>query len=222
MDKEDFTKQLKGILRDFDLILSKSIYEDLSNIQTEKLAEIITRSKAAVSRITGKNSEYYQDVVAIINKPVNYGLKLRAVIGVIKGLLLDLENNYTISMGEIIHADVFSDFIEMAEYLSLKQYKDASAVIIGSTLESHIRNLCIKNNININEEVEEEKTHKKADKMNSELRKKEIYNLAYQKQITAWLDIRNNAAHGKYDQYSQEQVKLMIEGVRNFIINYPA
>lgn len=42
------------------------------------------------------------------------------------------------------------------------------------------------------------------------------------KQITAWLDLRNNAAHGKYDKYSIEEVKLMIAGIRNFLLAFPA
>lgn len=39
-----------------------------------------------------------------------------------------------------------------------------------------------------------------------------------QKNITAWLDLRNKAAHCKYDEYSIEQVNLMYQGVLNFIM----
>jgi hypothetical protein len=35
----------------------------------------------------------------------------------------------------------------MGKYLNDQGYKDAAAVIIGSTLENHLRNLAIKNNI---------------------------------------------------------------------------
>jgi len=38
----------------------------------------------------------------------------------------------------------------------------------------------------------------------------------------AWLDIRNNAAHGKYSEYSDEDVDLMIKGILNFIASNPA
>ena len=58
--------------------------------------------------------------------------------------------------------------------------------------------------------------------MNAELAKKEVFNKTFQKQITAWLDLRNNAAHGKYDQYGEMEVKLMISGILNFIQLYPA
>jgi hypothetical protein len=58
--------------------------------------------------------------------------------------------------------------------------------------------------------------------MNIDLAKAQIYNQSIQKQVTAWLSLRNSAAHGEYDKYTLEQIKLMNEGIRNFIISYPA
>jgi len=37
-----------------------------------------------------------------------------------------------------------------------------------------------------------------------------------QKNVTAWLDLRNKAAHGLYDQYNREQVETMLKGVIEF------
>lgn len=42
--------------------------------------------------------------------------------------------------------------------------------------------------------------------MNAELAGVEAYNRLDQKDVTAWLDLRNKAAHGHYDQYTAEQV----------------
>ncbi|AIY39887.1 hypothetical protein LT85_0727 [Collimonas arenae] len=38
-----------------------------------------------------------------------------------------------------------------------------------------------------------------------------------QKSVTAWLDLRNKAAHGKYSEYTKEQVEVMCQGVVNFM-----
>jgi hypothetical protein len=38
-----------------------------------------------------------------------------------------------------------------------------------------------------------------------------------QKNVTAWLDLRNKAAHGKYAEYETPQVNLLIGGIRDFI-----
>jgi hypothetical protein len=44
----------------------------------------------------------------------------------------------------------------------------------------------------------------------------DIYNLLVQKSVTAWLDLRNKAAHGHYTTYDTAQVNLMLAGVRDF------
>ena len=57
----------------------------------------------------------------------------------------------------------------------------------------------------------------KADRLNAELTKASVYTVLDQKQITAWLDLRNKASHGKYDEFNKEQVRLMISGIIEFI-----
>jgi len=53
--------------------------------------------------------------------------------------------------------------------------------------------------------------------MNSETAgKASVYNKLDQKNVTAWLDLRNKAAHGKYDEYTKEHVELLMQGVLNF------
>lgn len=58
--------------------------------------------------------------------------------------------------------------------------------------------------------------------MNTDLSSAGVYSKLDQKSITAWLDLRNKAAHGKYDEYSQEQVVVVVSGVRDFIVRHPA
>ena len=71
-------------------------------------------------------------------------------------------------------------------------------------------------------EVEQNGVPKKADLLNSELTKQQVYSKLDQKNVTAWLGLRNDAAHGNYDAYGKEQVGLLIAGVRDFISRVPA
>jgi hypothetical protein len=59
---------------------------------------------------------------------------------------------------------------------------------------------------------------KKADSLNSDLAKAEVYTKLDQKSVTTWLDLRNKAAHGKYDKYTKAQVELMVQGVTDFLV----
>ena len=52
--------------------------------------------------------------------------------------------------------------------------------------------------------------------MNAELGGAGVYNKLDQKNVTAWLDLRNKAAHGQYDQYTADQVTTVISGVQEF------
>jgi hypothetical protein len=74
-----------------------------------------------------------------------------AAVPHIAGILFALRTAYSAgylgSVTELVHADIFADFVEMADYLLSEGYKDPSAVIIGSTLEEHLRQLCIKHGI---------------------------------------------------------------------------
>jgi len=42
------------------------------------------------------------------------------------------------------------------------------------------------------------------------------------KNVLAWLDLRNRAAHGHYDGYTEGQVALLIQALRDFITRHPA
>ena len=40
--------------------------------------------------------------------------------------------------------------------------------------------------------------------------------------VTAWLALRNDAAHGNYDEYDHKQVAALIQGVRDFMVRHSA
>lgn len=229
IDREIFIQQLDDIINDYNNFIKTCQYIDLSDKESsDEMGSLITRCISGVSRIVGNNSEYYKSIQIAYDKNLsshyyNNGIKLKHIIGVVKALRKDLEMGYIQSLYEIIHGNVFSDYIEMSSHLLEEGYKDPAAVLTGSTLENHLRNLCIKHSIEIEKQSEKGKIiYLKSDFLNSELAKNEAYTKLYQKQISAWLDLRNNAAHGKYEQYNEFQVQSMIEGVRNFILQYPA
>ncbi len=221
--KEGYINQIKEILEDYKKIvpiISMAFNPPIE--KRNKIHSIITRVITAIERITTKKSEYYKRAEELLKKIDFDKVKVVDVIGVLEGLYKDLDADYLKSFSELIHADIFSDYIEMAEYLLEEGYKNPAAVITGSTLEEHLRKLCIKNGIDIEILSKGKLGPKKADGMNSNLAKEGVYSKLEQKSVTAWLDLRNKAAHGKYTEYDENQVNQLIIGVRDFIIRNPA
>ena len=57
--------------------------------------------------------------------------------------------------------------------------------------------------------------------MNAALAKVDAYGKSDLKNVTAWLSLRNAAAHGKYGEYTKEQVALLLQSIRDFITRVP-
>lgn len=192
---------------------SSAKYHDLSDLPKVDRQGLVTRSIVAVHRITGLNSTYSLEIERIIKELPALHRQTSSVMGIVQALRDDLKDGYLQNLQEIVHAEVFSDFIEMAQHLNESGYKDPAAVLAGSALEVHLKKLSVKNGISI--EVAGKPV--KADKMNADLAKANVYTVLDQKSITAFLDLRNKAAHGKYAEYNKDQVGNLISGVTEFM-----
>lgn len=138
-----------------------------------------------------------------------------------RGILLaakqEIDGGWLFTVKGLVSAEIFSDFLEMAQHLLQESYKDPAAVMTGSVLEEHLRQLCNREGIPVEVEKCGRLSPKKADLLNADLASAGIYNKLDQKSVTSWLDLRNKAAHGNYTEYTKEQVELMYQGVNNFI-----
>ncbi|TCV81349.1 hypothetical protein EDE11_11550 [Methylomonas methanica] len=139
-------------------------------------------------------------------------------IAILNAIRAEIAGGWLISFKGLVTSELFSDFLEMAEHLLENGYKDPAAVMIGSVLEEHLRQLCLKHAIEIEEEKNGRMFPRKADRLNADLARTEVYTKLDQKLITAWLDLRNKAAHGKYSEYTNEQVRQFLSGITDFIV----
>ena len=179
---------------------------------------IITRARNLVHKIAEEDSPYKQEVDSAYGDMWATSYKAEIIIGILLGLRDELTIGALNSVPEFIRGELFENFLEMAEYLNDEGYKDAAAIIAGSSLEAHLRRLAIKYDIEIEiAKSDKNPRYKKAEVINQELYKKKVYSLFDQKQITAWLDLRNNAAHGNYSYYSRDRVMQLIEWTKDFI-----
>jgi len=167
----------------------------------------------------GKSNLYYKEFEGITQRPREQ--TLLSGYEILKSLKEDIENDYITSLRSIVSAEIFSDFLEMADYLLKKEFKDPAAVLIGGVLEEHLRQLCTKHEIPITKQKNDNnEVPKKAAEMNSDLYKNEKYDKVMMQSVSAWLTIRNDASHGNYNNYNAQQVRNMYEGVMDFISRY--
>jgi hypothetical protein len=221
--EKHFINQLDAAIKLAKDVKTASQYGDFSDMDFDpRTMQAIAANRAAVVRTSGPNSPYSKQVLEIIDGTARDGVQAVKIGGVSEALRNDLQAGFMRSYEELIHGELFGDFLEMADHLVDSGYKDAGAVIAGSALEAHIRQLCKKNGIAIDVVSAAGTKPKKADQMNADLANSTAYSKLDQKNVTSWLDLRNKAAHGKYAEYTKEQVALVVAGVREFISRNPA
>jgi hypothetical protein len=188
---------------------SGSAYKNAEYVDNELLNEWRVKVKNLIVNACGRESEHYKAFIES-EKPVGYGtnydqlLRMKAVFHAAKE---DYLGGYLSTVRDLVQAELFDDELGQAKELLDKKYHVASAIIAGVVLETGIRELCKKNNIETG----------KLNKMNDDLAKNGVYNSLIQKQVTALAGIRNSAAHGKTDEFTIEQVENMIKEIETLL-----
>lgn len=218
-EREIALDQIDRVLAAVNDARGRSQFDDLSDLGPEN-AKLFTLCAATVKRLAPVSSPYSSTIESATSQwGSNYHAALPTAVGALEALRADYDAGTLEALPELIHAELFGDFLEMADHLLESHYKDAAAVLAGSTLEGHLRQLAEKMGLPASDQQGQPL---KADRLNSELTKAGAYEKTDQKAITAWLGLRNNAAHGEYDKFESGQVGLLIAGVRDFIRRTPA
>ena len=189
-------------------------------------SKIIILLQAAINRLSPPRSPYPGRADYTLTKHKGHGWDsniIRELAGILQALRADYAADRIKTFQELVHSDLFADMLEAAEYLLGESYKDPAAVMAGGVMEQHLRELCRKHGIDTSFTTPSGDTKPKmTDTMNADLAKASAYGKIEQKQVTAWAGIRNAAAHGKFGDYDEKQVRQMITGIRDFIGKYPA
>ncbi|MDQ0087636.1 hypothetical protein J2T12_001042 [Paenibacillus anaericanus] len=210
------------ILERFDLlidfgrrVLSTKTYNEYGDdeVDQELAMNWLSSSENLIERVFGSNCVHLKKIENTIGSHsyLTYSPSVR-VLGILKSAKDDYEYSMLIDLKTIIEAEIFDEFLEQAEHLLNSGYFQPAAVITGCVLEDTLRKMCIRYEIEMSERP-------KLDKMNADLSKCGVYNKLTQKQITAWADLRNKAAHGHWDDFNQDDVRMFIQGLRLFMLN---
>ena len=170
-----------------------------------------TNVRNIIETTFGKTSSQFY----LLDKETNDGTKslendfdIYPIVGILQGAVSDLENGFLTGQEFIIAGDIFNDVLEQAKYLNQNNHKDPAAVLARVVIEDALKRIARVENVN---------DSMKASQINDELKKIERYAQPHWRQIQAWLDMGNAAAHGNFDQYSQNDVQRMIEDIERFL-----
>jgi len=225
MRTADLVNRVDQLLKQGSSVLSTrhytQTYGSIPVVNGDAFRGFRTAGLSFIQRLYGADHPHYKEFDKAVHDTYLYASRIEAGIAVLKVIKDELEGGWLFTLRGLLTAEVFSDFLEMAGHFLENEFKDPAAVMAGSVLEEHLRQLCIVKGIPTEEETPDRTLPKKADRLNADLAKAEIYNKLDQKGVTSWLGIRNSAAHGKYDEYTKEQVRLMLQGVTDFMVRVP-
>jgi hypothetical protein len=131
-------------------------------------------------------------------------------IGILRAAREDIGGGYLADVRALISAEVFSDFLEMAQHLFDTGYKDPAAMLAGAVLEDGLRRIGTMRGIKV-------KNRDDLSALNQKCADAALYNRLVQKGVQVWIDIRNHADHAEFDQYTDRDVEDMLRGVGVFL-----
>lgn len=176
-------------------------------LDTKAFTKWATSCLSLLSRVFGSDSDHYVNFRTRYDDYNGWASALDPCHGILQAAAADYSGGYLFRVRSLVRADVLDTVLEQALTLLDAGHKDAACLVVGVALESTLKEMSAQHGV----------AEAKLDKMNTDLCKADAYNMGMQKQVTAWAHWRNKAAHGEWDEYTESDVRHMLEGVRRFV-----
>ncbi len=190
-----------------------------SDVPEEQFRSFVTSALAAISRVAGKDSEYYnaipQDKVAdqIANAGFDKSL-VPTVVGALQSLREAVHKGYLTSLEAKLRANVHDDFLTQANDLLRAGHHIAAMVIAGGVLEDHMLKLVHTRGLTWSGSGS-------LSKYNDNL-KDTLYPQPIWRRIQSIGDVRNDAAHGNFLVVNVDDVTDALKFIPRVLTDYPS
>ncbi len=210
------------IRRRFDELI-----EEANEIKSATDSEAFFVKSLSLTNTVFGDSERRREIDKRINRHIDEWINTAAVgyiRGILQGLQDDYENGFLDNLEERIVANISADYMTQVEGLldegQLGQYDHVpGAVLCGAVLEDALRRLCDRQTPPVETANENGRT-KNLNSLIQDLQKANAFNKLKAQQLRGWAQVRNSAAHGKFDEFNRDDVELMVKGVKNFLADY--
>lgn len=176
-------------------------------VPSDMYKEWATNVLNLLHRTFGESSIHYKNLAEHYTKFEGWASDFNDSYGIFRAAREDYEGGYLFNIRTLAKAEVLSDAISQAKELLASGYKDPACILARVSLESALKDLASRYGV----------SEGKLDRMNADLTKAGAYNMAKQKQITAWAEIGNKAAHGEWTHYTAQDATAMVSGVETLI-----
>ncbi len=164
-----------------------------------------------VGAVFGKESAHFRQVSGMLDLHPEQSYEVNQIVVVLTGGLSDLEGGFLAGQEHLIAGAIFDSVLEEAKHLTEAGFKDPAAVLVRVVVEDCLKRLSREEGLD---------DSAKASAMNDALRDKSRYPKPQWRLVQAWLDIGNSAAHGKFTDYSKDDVLRMVGDVGRFLAQH--
>ncbi len=134
--------------------------------------------------------------------------------GILTALRQDVADGYLRRTVALIAAEVFDDFLEMAQHLLDYGYTAPATSLAGAVLEDGLRR------IGSNSGKVTVRPSDDLQSLNTKCADSGLYTQLERKRIGVWADIRNIADHGRFADLHETDARDLVQGVREFLTAY--
>ena len=166
------------------------------------------QATSCIGDVTGQDSPYFSQFIEATKMPMPVAAGEGTAI--LEALSADVAAGYLRREAELIAAEVFGDFLDMAQHLLDAGYHVAAASLIGAVLEDGLRRLARRHELKVT-------TSDDIAALNNRLASKNIYSNLVRKQVDLWSATRNAADHGEFGEVKPENVREVQAGVVRFL-----
>ena len=190
-----------------------------SSVPEAELRAFVTSALAAIVRIAGKDSQYYENIP---QKSVSKQLAVAGydksfiptVTGVLNALRDSVSQGLLQSLESRLRANIHDDFLVQASELLDADFHVAALVLTGGVLEDHLQKMVQARGLGLPKRGSISKYN--------DLLRDNAYDQPRWRRIQSIGDLRNDAAHGKGSAITLDDAKDAHTFVERFIADNPA
>jgi hypothetical protein len=186
----------------------------------EKLIEWRTKAATLLSLVIPKGHVHRDAAVALAKLQPTYEA-LQEAVSMLRGIKDDLDKGFLDDLTTRIEAEIAADYMGQAAHLLGEGHRGKfdhvpAAVLAGAVLEKVLHTICDQQEPPIPLKGPKGEFKSLAPLVDA-MKKAGVFNEAKAKQLRAWADLRNLAAHGEFHQFKHGDVDAMISGINGFL-----